>query len=84
MKEIANPDAMNEKNSDLIDLDKTNKIYSLDDDLIKSDQKVIIKQNSLIKEVESNKDIKILQNKKSKSNFIWTIFLIPRSISLVF
>ena len=56
------------------DLGKPNKIDSLDDALIKSNKKVINKkiekQETLIKEIESNKEIKILQNKKAKSNFI--------------
>ena len=56
------------------DLDKPNKKHLLDDDLMKQDQaiinKKIDKQDSLIKESQSNKDIKILQNKKPKSNFI--------------
>ncbi len=56
------------------DLAKPNKIDSLDDDLIKSNKKVINKkiekQETLIKEIESNEEIKILRNKKAKSNFI--------------
>ena len=56
------------------DLDKSNSINSLDNDLKKSEEKIITKkidkQDTSIKESETNKDIKILQNKKSKSNFI--------------
>ncbi len=56
------------------DLVESNKIDSLDDDLIKANKKVINKkiekQDTLIKEIESKKEIKILRNKKSKSNFI--------------
>ena len=41
---------------------------------MKADQEIINqkfnKEESLIKESQSNKDIKILQNKKPKSNFI--------------
>ena len=60
-----------QQNIDTKDLDKTN---SLDDELIEADQKIINqkidKQDSSRKESYSNKDIKILQNKKPKSNFI--------------
>ena len=63
-----------QQNLDTKDLDKPNKINSLDDDLIKSDQKIvdnkIDKQDSSPIEIQSNKDIKILQSKKPKSNFI--------------
>ena len=56
------------------DLDKSTKISSLDEDLRKADEKIINKkidkQYTSIKESESNKEIKILQNKKPKSNFI--------------
>ena len=62
------------KNLETIELDKSNKISSLDDDLNEEDEKIINKkiekEDTLIKESESNKDIKILQNKKPKSNFI--------------
>ena len=57
-----------------IELDKVNKINSSDDDLIKPAQeninKKIEKQEVSIDEKEINKDIKSLQNKKTKSNFI--------------
>ncbi len=63
------------------DIDKTNEIDSLDE-FMKSNKKVINKtiekQENLIKEIEINKDIKILQKKKAKSNFIWTILLIAK------
>ena len=56
------------------DFGKSNKIDSLDDNLVKTNKKVINKnidkQDSLIKDLESNKEIKILRNKKAKSNFI--------------
>ena len=59
------------QNLDIKDLDKINK---LDDDLIKADQKIINQKidnkESFSKESNSNKDMKILQNNKSKSNFI--------------
>ena len=55
-------------------IDKTNEINSLDEDLIQADQEIINKkidkQESLLKESESNKDIKNLRNIKTKSNFI--------------
>ncbi len=54
-------------------------MISLDDNQIKSDQKTITteidKKEVLIKDKENNTDIRILENKKSKSNFIWTKFL---------
>jgi len=59
------------KNVETKDLDKSN---LLDNDLIKVDKKKtnqkIDKKESLIKEIQTNKDIKILENKKPKSNFI--------------
>ena len=70
VKDIDSIDSTTNQNLDIKDLDKKNNIYSLDDDLSKADHKVINKQESLIKEIETNKDIKILKNKKSKSNFI--------------
>tara|TARA_E500000331_G_scaffold102016_1_gene98861 strand:- start:3 stop:545 length:543 start_codon:yes stop_codon:yes gene_type:complete len=55
-------------------LDNSNEINSLGNDLKKADQKIINqkidKEVTSIKESESKKDIKILQNKKPKSNFI--------------
>ena len=64
----------NDKNLEINELDKTNNITSLDDNQINSDPKIITietdKQESLIKEEEKNIDIEILENKKSKSNFI--------------
>ncbi len=63
-----------QQNIENIDIDKPSEIISLDDDLKKADEKIINKKidkkDSSIKESESNKDIKILQNKKPKSNFI--------------
>ena len=70
-------DSMNsiiQEDLDIDDLEKSNKINSLDDDLKKADEKIINKkidkQDISIKKIESNKDIKISQNKKPKSNFI--------------
>ena len=63
-----------QKNLGKEDLYKSNKISSLDDDLNEEDEtiinKKIEKEDTLNKESESNKDIKNLQNKKPKSNFI--------------
>ena len=62
------------KNIEIKDLAKSTKISSLDDNLKKADEKTINKkidkQDTAKKESEGNKDIKILQNKKPKSNFI--------------
>ena len=64
----------NQQNIEINELDKRNNITSLDDNQINSDQikttTEIKKQDSLIKEKVNNRDIKILENKKSKSNFI--------------
>ena len=63
-----------QKNPDPKDLDKLNEMNSLDEDLIKSDQKIINKkidkQDSSKNQSQSNKDTKIIRNKKPKSNFI--------------
>jgi len=73
-KPIDSENLIIEQNVDKKDLNKTNKINLLNDDLTKADQKLINqkmdKEESLIKENQSNKDIKILLNKNSKSNFI--------------
>ena len=74
LKDIDSTKSTMEKNSEKNDLDKLNKTSALDDDLNKADEKIINKEidkeDTLIKESKSNKDIKILQNKKPKSNFI--------------
>ncbi len=63
-----------QENIDKKDLNKTNEINSLDDYLMKVDQKKtnkeIDKQEGLRIESQSNKNIEILKNKKPKSNFI--------------
>ena len=73
-KDIDSINSIDNKNLDKKDLDKSNKINSLDDDFIKEDQKIINKKidnpKSLITESESNKDNKLLPNQKPKSNFI--------------
>ncbi|WP_269616271.1 hypothetical protein [Prochlorococcus marinus] len=64
----------NSKNKQTLETKDLDKISPLGDDLIKVDEKIINqkidKQDSLIKENQTNKDIKISQNKKPKSNFI--------------
>ena len=67
-------DLENEQNLEIEELETKNNMISLDDNQIKSDQKTITteidKKEVLIKDKENNTDIKILENKKSKSNFI--------------
>ncbi len=71
LKDIDSANLSIQTNIETQDLDKTN---LLDNDLIKADQKVINqkidKKESLIKKSQTNKNIKILKNKKPKSNFI--------------
>ena len=74
LKDIDSTNLTIQKNLETKDLDKLTKINPLDDDLKKADEKTINKkidkQDNAIKESEGNKDIKSLQNKKPKSNFI--------------
>ncbi len=70
VKDIGSKNLTIQKNLDSKDSDKPNKINSLDDDLLKADQKKINRKESLIIESQINKNIKTLQNKKPKSNFI--------------
>ena len=73
LKEVNSKNLTIQQNIERKDLDKSNIINSSDDDLKKADQKInnkIDKQETSIKQIESNKDIKILKNKKPKSNFI--------------
>ncbi len=74
LKDIDSTNSKIDQNVETKDLEKINKIKSLNDDLKKEDDKIInkkiYKQETSIKESESNTDIKILQNKKPKSNFI--------------
>ena len=64
----------NEQNLEINELDKMNKITELDDNEVILDQETktiqLDKEKSLIKDEGNNIDIKILENKKSKSNFI--------------
>ena len=74
LKDIDSMNSTIQKNIETKDLAKSTKISSLDDNLKKADEKTINKkidkQDNAIKESEGNKDIKSLQNKKPKSNFI--------------
>ena len=74
LEDIDSTNSTTPKNLETKELDKINKISSLDDDSNEEDEKIINKkiekEDTLNKESESNKDIKILQNKKPKSNFI--------------
>ncbi len=74
IKNMDSKNSKNQKNLETKNLGKVNKINSLDDDLKKEDEKIINKnidkKDNLIIESEGNKDIKILQSKKPKSNFI--------------
>ena len=74
LKDLDYINSENQQNLEINELNKRNNITSLDDNQINSDEKTsttdINKQESLIKENENNVDIKILENKKSKSNFI--------------
>ena len=74
LKDLDSRNSENEQNLEINELDKINNITSLDDNQINSEQETITteidKDNSLIKDKENNIDNKILENKKSKSNFI--------------
>ena len=67
-------DLENEQNLEIEELETKNNMISLDENQIKSDQKTITteidKKEVLIKDKENNTNIRILENKKSKSNFI--------------
>ena len=67
-------DFENEQNLQIDELEKNNDMISLEDNQINSDQKIktneLDKKEFVIKDKEKNTDIKILENKKSKSNFI--------------
>ena len=74
LEDIGSTNSTIQKNLETKDLDKLNKISSLDNNSNEEDEKIINKHidkedNSII-ESKSNKDVKILQNKKQKSNFI--------------
>ena len=74
LKDLDSINSDKENNIEINELDSINNLNSLDDNQINSDLEIKTtennKQESLIKEKENNIDIKILENKKSKSNFI--------------
>ena len=74
LKNMDSTNATIKQNIEKKDLDKSNKVSSLGDDLKKADEKIINKKidkkDPSVKLNERNKDIKTLQNKKPKSNFI--------------
>ena len=63
-----------QQNMDIKDLDKVDEIDSLFDGLNNENQDLINekldKQNGSIEDIDINKNVRILQNKKQKSNFI--------------
>ena len=73
-KDMDSKNSTVQQNLEIKDLDKSNQINSFDNSLKKADEKIINKkmdkQDTSKIESESNKDIKTLQNKKPKSNFI--------------
>ncbi len=77
LKDVENLDSKNltiNENFETTDIEKSNKISSLEVDLNKADEQIINnkidEEESLINEGESKKDIKVLKNRKQKSNFI--------------
>ena len=74
LKDLDSVNSKNEQNLEINQLDQTNNIRSLGQNQVNSDEKKITtesdKQMSVIKDKENNKNIKISENKKSKSNFI--------------
>ena len=74
LKDLDSTNSKMQQNLEINDLDKSNKSNLPDDDLPKVDEKIVNKQigkeDSSKKQIESNEDIKNLQNKKPKSNFI--------------
>ena len=74
LKDLDSLDLENEQNLEIEELETKNNMISLDDNQLNLDQETIItkveKQESLIKDKNTNIDIEIVENKKSKSNFI--------------
>ena len=74
VKDLDSINNENVQNIEINELDNINNKTYLDDNQIKSDQEKIttqnLKQDNSIKGIESDKEIKIIRNKKSKSNFI--------------
>ena len=73
-KDLESITAENDQNIAIIELDKINNIKSIDDNQSNSSQETKIAENDiqeiLIKDEKKNIGIKMLENKKSKSNFI--------------
>ncbi|MBW3042740.1 hypothetical protein [Prochlorococcus marinus] len=74
LKDLNAFNSKTEEELDINDQEKSSKINSSDNISINMDQKIIIQkpdeENKTIKDIESNQDIRILKNNKSKSNFI--------------
>ena len=74
LKDMDSENSIIQKEIEDKELDKSNIISSLDDNLKQADENIINKkidiQEPSIKVVEGNKDIQILPTKKPKSNFI--------------
>ena len=74
VKDLDSINNENVQNVEINDLDKINNKTSLDENQINSYQEKIttqnLKQDTSIKSIESDKEIKIIRNNKSKSNFI--------------
>ena len=73
-KNLDDMNLINKEDIDISNSDGLNKINSLDDNSINLDKKTITnkidKQDSRSQDDEPQKDIEILKNQKSKSNFI--------------
>ena len=74
LNDLESLDFENEQNFQIDELEKNNDMISLEDNQINSDQKTktneLDKKEVVIKDKGKNTDIKVLENKKSKSNFI--------------
>jgi len=74
LKDLDYMKSENEKSLAINEVDNTNRINQLDDNQINSDQEIITnemnKRQTIIKDNENKRDIKNLETKKSKSNFI--------------
>ena len=74
LKDLDYSKSANEKSLAINEIDNTNKKNKLDDNQINSDQEIITneidKQQTIIKDSENKIDIRKVETKKSKSNFI--------------
>ena len=74
LADIDSINSKNVKNLEINEFDKTNNLNSKNDNQINLDKELKTtendKQESLIKDNENKIDVKVLENKKSKSNFI--------------